>query len=117
MESKRREVSRVLDTQPRIFSVPASIILPVLFMLGTVMLFGVAVNLSVTMVFILGVAVNAVYFFVVGRRWWMFAAKMRTPPLWIRTDVKAIKLTLNLRNEKNSNPRKNRSKRKAKRSY
>ncbi|CAN5738179.1 hypothetical protein BH23CYA1_BH23CYA1_22570 [soil metagenome] len=100
----RREVSRVLDSKPRIFSLPTAVIVPAMFIVVavgmtayTMKLPGYMILLSVT-VFLTG------YFFLFGQEWWRLVSKFGNPPRWVRTDVLAMRFTL-VRNEKKTKGR------------
>ncbi|WP_198011499.1 hypothetical protein [Synechococcus sp. PCC 7335] len=116
--TKRIVVSQVLDSKPRIFSLPVAIIMPLL-MVGTSTGF-IAYILQLSPYSILAVVIVsiALYFFLFGQEGWRLIAKFRKQPDWVRSDIQAIPFTLN-RNEKAIKGREHKAARrkKAKRSH
>lgn len=100
MNDKTVKVSKVLDTSPRLFSLPASIVLPVLFISAitglSLWVFEAPMELLLAGV----VSVNCAYFFLFGQDWWRLASKFRKQPRWVRGNVRAVPLSKGRRKTK-----------------
>lgn len=103
--TKRREVSRVLDTRPRMFSLPVAIILPALFVTGISTMLPLMLGMPIYMLILTAFTFNTAYFFLCGQEWWRLIVKFQTPPRWVRADVQAIPFTLNRKKHENSRKR------------
>ena len=86
------EVSQVLDSKPRIFSLPSAIIVPTMFIVVGVGLLGYAVGLSGLMILLSVCVFLTLHFFLFGQEWWRFIVKFITPPNWVRLTVVAVPL-------------------------
>ena len=84
------KVSNVLDTTPRLFSLPAPIVLPALFISAITALTLWVFKAPGELLLAGTVAMNCGYFFLFGQEWWRLFSKFRKPPQWVRGDVRAI---------------------------
>ena len=99
-------INRVLDLRPRIFSLPVSIIVPMLFIVpGTGTICWMLQFSGPFTLFVVVISV-AVYFFLFGQEYWRLLAKFSQVPIWARSDVKAVPFSLN-RDERRKKTRKN----------
>ena len=108
MRNERIEVSQVLDLQPRLFSLPATIIVPILFLIGITAMLCWMASASVYMTLLTIITINCAYFFLFGQEWWRLVVKFKRPPHWVRADVEAIPFAIN-RNETKTQRRQNRT--------
>lgn len=106
---ERITVSRVLDSRPRIFSLPTAIIVPAMFIVTSVGSIAYILQFPGYMILLSIVAFMITYFFLFGQESWRLLAKFRTPPKWTRSDVKAVPFTLTRRNNEATKQRKKRS--------
>ena len=88
-------VNQVLDARPRIFSLPVTIIIPVMFIVVGAGAVGYILGLSGYMILLTIMVCMAVYFFLFGQQSWKLLAKFRKPYEWVRADVQAVPFTLN----------------------
>lgn len=95
MRNERIEVSQVLDLQPRLFSLPATIIVPILFLVGLTTMICWMLAVSVYMTILTAITFNCAYFFLFGQEWWRLIVKFKRPPRWVRADVDAIPFAIN----------------------
>ena len=96
-------VNKVLDLRPRLFSLPVTIVIPMMFLLPII---GIICHISeFSGLFSLFVVITsvAVYFFLFGQEYWRLLAKFQSVPNWVRADVKAIPFSLS--NESNKKGR------------
>ncbi|MEM9946136.1 MAG: hypothetical protein AAF810_08745 [Cyanobacteria bacterium P01_D01_bin.36] len=94
MANQPRRVSRVLDSRPRIFSLPASIILPAMFITAASLALTMAFGWPLYMLFLSVLTFNAAYFFLFGQEWWRLVVRFSTPPAWVRADIPAKPFSL-----------------------
>lgn len=88
------EVNKILDSRPEIFSLPASIIVPVMFLAAGVGMICYLLQLSKFMgLFTICIAI-ALYFFLFGREWWRLVVRFQSPPNWVRRDIEAVTFSL-----------------------
>ncbi|MEM6453013.1 MAG: hypothetical protein AAF703_22185 [Cyanobacteria bacterium P01_D01_bin.105] len=87
-------VSKVLDSRPRIFSLPTTIVIPAMFIVVGTGSTAYLLGLSGTMTLLWVVTFLGIYFFLFGQESWRLMAKLRKPPSWVRSDVSAIPFTL-----------------------
>ena len=91
---ERIVVNQVLDTRPRIFSLPVSVIVPIMFIVSVVGCIGYIARFSGYMILFTMIVFVCVYFFLFGQESWRLTAKFTKPPRWVRSDVQAIPFML-----------------------
>lgn len=92
--------SDVLDVSPRLFNLPVTVILPIMFLSGITTFIIWTIQAEGYLLIAANVAVNAAYFFLFGQEWWRLVCKFKHPPRLVRGDVRAVPLTLRGRTRK-----------------